>query len=100
MQLQMYKKEICHFVIFPFNIVSLQRPVKGQALYLTRNNPYRYIGTINFMEEKLIDEKRQGESLVLEQKEGNQRKLFIESYGCQMNFSDRSEEHTSELQSH
>ncbi|TDI77516.1 MAG: MiaB/RimO family radical SAM methylthiotransferase, partial [Bacteroidetes bacterium] len=40
------------------------------------------------MEEKVIDEKRQGESLVLEQKNGNRRKLFIESYGCQMNFSD------------
>lgn len=38
--------------------------------------------------EKVIEESRQGESLVLEQKEGNTRKLFIESYGCQMNFSD------------
>ncbi|MDO1501375.1 tRNA (N6-isopentenyl adenosine(37)-C2)-methylthiotransferase MiaB [Winogradskyella maritima] len=38
--------------------------------------------------EKIIDENKQGESLILEQKEGNSRKLFIESYGCQMNFSD------------
>jgi tRNA-2-methylthio-N6-dimethylallyladenosine synthase len=38
--------------------------------------------------EKIIDENKQGESLILEQKEGNQRKLFIESYGCAMNFSD------------
>ncbi|SHI96053.1 tRNA (N6-isopentenyl adenosine(37)-C2)-methylthiotransferase MiaB [Algibacter luteus] len=38
--------------------------------------------------EKTIDEKKQGESLVLDQKEGNKRKLFIESYGCAMNFSD------------
>ena len=38
--------------------------------------------------EKVIDESKQGESLVLEQKEGNTRKLFIESYGCAMNFSD------------
>ena len=38
--------------------------------------------------EKIIDENKQGESLFLEQKEGNTRKLFIESYGCQMNFSD------------
>lgn len=38
--------------------------------------------------EKIIDEKKQGESLILDQKEGNTRKLFIESYGCQMNFSD------------
>lgn len=38
--------------------------------------------------EKIIDENKQGERLVLEQKDGNNRKLFIESYGCQMNFSD------------
>lgn len=38
--------------------------------------------------EKTIDENKQGESLALEQKENNKRKLFIESYGCAMNFSD------------
>ncbi|MFB9055868.1 tRNA (N6-isopentenyl adenosine(37)-C2)-methylthiotransferase MiaB [Mariniflexile ostreae] len=38
--------------------------------------------------ENVIDENKQGESLVLEQKKDNQRKLFIESYGCAMNFSD------------
>jgi tRNA-2-methylthio-N6-dimethylallyladenosine synthase len=38
--------------------------------------------------EKTIDESKQGESLILESKEGNNRKLFIESYGCAMNFSD------------
>lgn len=38
--------------------------------------------------EKIIDENKQGESLILDAKEGNTRKLFIESYGCQMNFSD------------
>lgn len=38
--------------------------------------------------EKIIDENKQGQSLVLDKKEGNTRKLFIESYGCQMNFSD------------
>lgn len=38
--------------------------------------------------EKIIDENKQGESLVLEQKTENNRKLFIESYGCSMNFSD------------
>lgn len=38
--------------------------------------------------EKIIDENKQGETLVLDQKTGNTRKLFIESYGCQMNFSD------------
>ena len=38
--------------------------------------------------EKVIDEKKQGTSLNLEHNNGNQKKLFIESYGCQMNFSD------------
>ncbi|NNE32184.1 MAG: tRNA (N6-isopentenyl adenosine(37)-C2)-methylthiotransferase MiaB [Winogradskyella sp.] len=38
--------------------------------------------------EKTIDEKKQGEALILDKKEGNSKKLFIESYGCQMNFSD------------
>ena len=38
--------------------------------------------------EKIIEEDKQGQSLNLEQTKGNNRKLFIESYGCQMNFSD------------
>ena len=38
--------------------------------------------------EKIIDEKKQGEALVLDTKESNTRNLFIESYGCAMNFSD------------
>ncbi|WP_417291261.1 tRNA (N6-isopentenyl adenosine(37)-C2)-methylthiotransferase MiaB [Corallibacter sp.] len=38
--------------------------------------------------EKIIDENKQGENLIIEGKEGNKRKLFIESYGCSMNFSD------------
>lgn len=38
--------------------------------------------------EKIIDEKLQGNTLELEPKVTNTRKLFIESYGCQMNFAD------------
>src|SRR6187431_1607446 len=38
--------------------------------------------------EKIIEESKQGESLVLEQNPENKKKLFIESYGCAMNFSD------------
>jgi len=38
--------------------------------------------------EKVIEENKQGTSLVLEQNQNNRKKLFIESYGCQMNFSD------------
>lgn len=38
--------------------------------------------------EKVIDEKIQGNALVTENKEGNTKKLFIESYGCQMNMND------------
>ncbi|TKD60946.1 tRNA (N6-isopentenyl adenosine(37)-C2)-methylthiotransferase MiaB [Flavobacterium sp. ASW18X] len=38
--------------------------------------------------EKIIDEKVQGTALSLENNSKNTRKLYIESYGCQMNFSD------------
>lgn len=38
--------------------------------------------------DKNIEESKQGESLVLEHKPQNTKKLFIESYGCAMNFSD------------
>jgi tRNA-2-methylthio-N6-dimethylallyladenosine synthase len=34
------------------------------------------------------EENKQGESLILDQKPENIKKLFIESYGCAMNFSD------------
>ena len=43
------------------------------------------------MEEKTIDETRQGEYLMLDAEVNSnkkQRKLLLESYGCQMNFSD------------
>jgi len=38
--------------------------------------------------EKVIDEKKQGQALLTEQKKENGKKLYIESYGCQMNLSD------------
>lgn len=38
--------------------------------------------------EKIIDETIQGTRLKLTGKPGNVRKLYLESYGCQMNFSD------------
>jgi len=38
--------------------------------------------------EKVIDESRQGEALLREGASSNGKKLFLESYGCQMNFSD------------
>ena len=38
--------------------------------------------------EKILDESKQGEQLITINKQGNSRKLFIESYGCQMNFAD------------
>ncbi|MDG1849867.1 MAG: tRNA (N6-isopentenyl adenosine(37)-C2)-methylthiotransferase MiaB [Flavobacteriales bacterium] len=37
---------------------------------------------------KVIDEGKQGEALVIETPQSGERKLYIESYGCQMNFSD------------
>ena len=38
--------------------------------------------------EKIIEEKNQGTALKLEKDNKNTRNLYIESYGCQMNFSD------------
>lgn len=38
--------------------------------------------------EKVIDESVQGNTLSLTKSKDNSRKLYIESYGCQMNFSD------------
>ena len=38
--------------------------------------------------EKIIDEKRQGKPLITEKTNGNNKKLFIESYGCSMNLND------------
>jgi len=38
--------------------------------------------------EKIIDENKQGEALVKTQNKTNTKNLYIESYGCQMNFSD------------
>jgi tRNA-2-methylthio-N6-dimethylallyladenosine synthase len=40
------------------------------------------------IENKTIDENRQGEALVLEDGNVGGKKLFLESYGCQMNYSD------------
>ena len=36
----------------------------------------------------IIEEKKQGQALITENLKGNAKKLFIESYGCQMNLSD------------
>lgn len=40
------------------------------------------------MQEKYIDETKQGEAFAIAEKPDNAKKLFLESYGCQMNFSD------------
>lgn len=40
------------------------------------------------MQEKYIDETKQGEAFAIAEKPENTKKLFLESYGCQMNFSD------------
>jgi len=49
-------------------------------------SPQTMIGDVN---NKIIDESRQGEPTILEnQKVEGKRKLYLESYGCQMNFSD------------
>ncbi len=40
------------------------------------------------MREKWLDEKRQGETLSITKEKNDKKKMYIESYGCQMNFSD------------
>jgi tRNA-2-methylthio-N6-dimethylallyladenosine synthase len=40
------------------------------------------------VQEKYIDETKQGEAYAIADKIGNTKKLFLESYGCQMNMSD------------
>ncbi|UKN03291.1 tRNA (N6-isopentenyl adenosine(37)-C2)-methylthiotransferase MiaB [Paracrocinitomix mangrovi] len=40
------------------------------------------------IEEKVIDESIQGQATMVENKSGSGKKLYLESYGCQMNFSD------------
>ncbi|RYG08911.1 MAG: radical SAM protein, partial [Chitinophagaceae bacterium] len=40
------------------------------------------------LQDKTHDETRQGEAVLLEGKSGDGKKLYIESYGCQMNFAD------------
>jgi tRNA-2-methylthio-N6-dimethylallyladenosine synthase len=37
---------------------------------------------------KVIDEGRQGEAIIIENSDSTGKKLYVESYGCQMNFSD------------
>ena len=39
-------------------------------------------------EEKIIDASRQGEALSIKSHSTDSKKMYIESYGCQMNFSD------------
>ncbi len=38
--------------------------------------------------ENIIEEKKQGQALLTDNATGNSKKLFIESYGCQMNLND------------
>ncbi len=38
--------------------------------------------------ERMVDETKQGSTLTIDTNQENTRKLYIESYGCQMNFSD------------
>ena len=40
------------------------------------------------LKNKLIDEKKQGKALITKEKVRSSKKVYIESYGCQMNFSD------------
>ncbi|MCW3076864.1 MAG: miaB 2 [Bacteroidetes bacterium] len=43
---------------------------------------------MNISENKVIDESIQGQPLIIPSQKSGGKKLFLESYGCQMNFSD------------
>lgn len=50
---------------------------------------YLYFNFLQLMEtEKIIDANKQGHPLLTEKRKGNTKKLYIESYGCQMNLND------------
>ena len=40
------------------------------------------------LKEQTIDEKRQGEILTVQNRKNLKKKMYLESYGCAMNFSD------------
>lgn len=46
------------------------------------------MGDFDLSQKKVIDESRQGEAITVETIKPNGRKLYLESYGCAMNFSD------------
>lgn len=50
-------------------------------LYFEANPPMKH-------PQEPLDESRQGEALLLNSEQGAGKKLYLESYGCQMNFSD------------
>lgn len=56
--------------------------------YLTLQTENDRNMTFEKMEEKWLDEKRQGETLHMPDTINAKKKMYIESYGCQMNFSD------------
>ncbi len=43
---------------------------------------------LEYLIEKEIDEKKQGEALSIKNNLSTSKKMYLESYGCQMNFSD------------
>ena len=49
---------------------------------------YKKIIDLKTLIDKKIDEKKQGNVLTIENQIVGTKKLYIESYGCQMNFSD------------
>lgn len=54
-----------------------------------RQSTFKYITMFeDHGHNKVIDEGKQGEALVLEQSAEGNKKLYVESYGCSMNFSD------------
>jgi tRNA-2-methylthio-N6-dimethylallyladenosine synthase len=75
---------------FPERFFSQGSGIGAKAFeHSEKRKIYAGLSSIEKMENKVIDEKRQGEALVLDPgKNFAGKKMFIESYGCAMNFSD------------
>ena len=75
---------ICYII---YNINQYQTVTLSVFLYFC-DFKIKFLKTIKQPNNKLIIEKHQGDVLMLNSEKQSKRKLYIESYGCQMNFSD------------
>ena len=69
-----------HFVTFP-DFIPCKLNSESLPLGFEETPPMKH-------PQEPLDESRQGEVLLMNSEQGVGKKLYLESYGCQMNFSD------------